>query len=252
MRQSVERENSWMLISEIEGLDFAPEYPELHGKRVLITGLAGSLGLEIARAFGEARTRLVLHTGDEGAEAVALGEIVAERALDAKLFTGPFAGHQAILEFARNAFQCFGGIDAVVNVAQVTEPAIGAGDAEIERMVTGLLSVPCLVSKVAANRMRTTLTEGAILNIVTEPRGASPRARLVAAIARSALAGLTRTEAQSAAEAGIRINAIAPAADFTERGNRVSGEPDVASLAMHLACSRGHQLSGLVFEACFA
>ena len=241
-----------MLISEIEGLDFAPEYPELLGKRVLITGLSGSLGLEIARAFGEARTRLVLHTADEGPEAVALGEIVAERALDAKLFTGPFAGHQAILEFARNAFQSYGGIDAVVNVAQVTEPAIGASDAEIERQVTDLLSVPCLVSKVAANRMRTTLTEGAILNIVTEPRGASARARMVAAIARSALAGLTRTEAQGSADAGIRINAIAPAANFAERGNRISGEPDVASLAMHLACSRGHQLSGLVFEACFA
>lgn len=240
-----------MLIGEIDGLDLAPEYPELLGKRVLITGLSGSLGLEIARAFGEARTRLVLHTSDDGAEAVALGEVVAERAMDSRLFTGPFSGHQAILEFARSAFQSFGGIDAVINVAQVTEPPAGASDAEIERHVTDLLSVPCLVSKVAANRMRTTLTEGAILNIVTVDRNASPRARMVAAIARSALAGLTRSEAQTSADAGIRVNAIAPAASFADRGNRISAEPDVASLAMHLACARGHQLSGLVFEASF-
>ena len=240
-----------MLISEIDGLDLAPEYPELAGKRVLITGLDGSLGLEIARAFGEARTRLVLHTTDNGAEAIALGEVVAERAMDARLFTGPFSGHQAILEFARTAFQSFGGIDAVINVAQVTEPPANATDAQIERHVTDLLSVPCLVSKVAANRMRTTLTEGAILNIVTEDRKASPRARMVGAIARSALAGLTRSEAHAAAGSGVRINAIALAASLSERGNRISGEPDVASLAMHLACARGHQLSGLVFEACF-
>ena len=240
-----------MLISEIDGLDLAPEYPELAGKRVLITGLDGSLGLEIARAFGEARTRLVLHTTDNGAEAIALGEVVAERAMDARLFTGSFSGHQAILEFARTAFQSFGGIDAVINVAQVTEPPCGASDAQIERHVTDLLSVPCLVSKVAANRMRTTLTEGAILNIVTEDRKASPRARMVGAIARSALAGLTRSEAHAAAGSGVRINAIALAASLSERGNRISGEPDVASLAMHLACARGHQLSGLVFEACF-
>ena len=240
-----------MLISEIEGLDFAPEYPELLGKRVLITGLSGSLGLEIARAFSEARTRLVLHTTQDGPEAVALGEIVAERAMDTRLFSGPFAGHQAILEFARTAIQSFGGVDAVINLAEITEPPASASEVEIERHVTDLLSVPCLVSKVAANRMRTTLTEGAILNIVTEQRGASPRTRQLGAIARAALAGLTRTEAQAAADVGIRVNAIAPGAAFADRGKQISSEPDVATLALHLACSRGHQLSGLVFEACF-
>ena len=240
-----------MLISELDGLDFAPEYPELLGKRVLITGLSGALGIEIARAFSEARTRLVLQTSDNGPEAIALGEIATERAMDIKLFSGALNSHQAILEFARTAIQSFGGIDAVINLAAVTEPPEGASEAEIEQHMTDLLSVPCLVSKVAVNRMRTTLTEGAILNIVTAPRGASPRALQLGAIARSALAGLTRTEAQAAADAGIRVNAIAPGASFAERGNQISSEPDVATLALHLASARGHQLSGLVFEACF-
>ena len=240
-----------MLISELDGLDFAPEYPELLGRRVLITGLSGALGLEIARAFGEARARLVLQTSDAGPEAVALGEIGTERAMDVKLFSGPIANHQAILDFARTAMQSFGGIDAVINLAHVTEPPAGATEAEIERHVTEILSVPCLVTKVAANRMRTTLTQGSILNIVIVSRGASARSHQLGAIARAALAGLTRTEAQSAADAGIRVNAIAPGASFAERGQQISSEPDVATLALHLAGSRGHQLSGLVFEACF-
>ena len=240
-----------MLISEIDGLDFAPEYPELLGKRILITGLSGALGIELARAFSEARTRLVLQTSSEGPEAVAFGEIAAEHAMDTRLFTGPFPNAPAIPEFARAAILSFGGIDAVINVVEVTEPPANAGEAEIERHVTDLLALPCLVTKVAANRMRTTLNQGAILNIITVPRGASPRAHQLGAIARSALAGLTRTEAQAAADAGIRINAIAPSASFAARSSQVTSEPDVATLALHLACARGHQLSGLVFEACF-
>ena len=241
-----------MLISEIEGLDFAPEFPELMGKRVLITGARGSLGLEIARAFSDARTRLVLQTTGCDHATAALAGLATERALDTRLITGPFSDASAIAEFARTAIQSFGGIDIVINIAHIGEPPADADDAAIERMVSNALSVPCLVTKVALNRMRTTLTEGAILNIVVEEKGASKRAQAVAGMARAALAGLTRCEAQEAADAGIRINAIAPSASFADRGGRISGDPDVATLAMHLTSARAHRLSGLVFEACFA
>ena len=241
-----------MLISEIEGLDMAPEFPELVGKRVLVTGVRGSLGLEIARAFSDARTRLVLQTSGDDRETGALARLATERALDTRLISAPLTDTGEILEFARAAIQSFGGIDAVINLAHVGEPPAGADDAAIERLVSDALSVACLVTKVALNRMRTTLTEGAILNIVVEEKGASKRAQAIAGIARAALAGLTRCEAQEAAAAGIRINAIAPAASFADRGSRVSGDPDVATLALHLTSPRAHQLSGLVFEACFA
>ena len=49
-----------MLMSAIEGLKYAPSYPELAGKRILITGLSAGLGVDIARAFADARCRLVL------------------------------------------------------------------------------------------------------------------------------------------------------------------------------------------------
>lgn len=241
-----------MLITEVvDGLDYAPDHPELLGKRILITGIKGALGIEIARAFSEARTRVVLHAVEEGPETVALGELVAAHAMDVRLFTGSFADNQATLEFARSAIQAFGGIDVVINIVEVGSPPAGANAAHIERCVTELLSVPFLVTKVAANRMRTTLTQGTILNIVTIERGASATTRLLGAIARSALGGVTRTEAQAAASAGIRINAIAPAATLAERGGQISGDPDIATLALHLASPKSEQLSGLVFEACF-
>ena len=120
-----------MLISEVvDGIEFAPEHPELLGKRILITGIRGALGIEIARAFSEARTRLVLHAIEEGPETTALGELVAAHAMDVRLFTGAFADNQATLEFARSAIQAFGGIDAVINIVEVSAPPVGAHDAQ--------------------------------------------------------------------------------------------------------------------------
>ncbi len=242
-----------MLISEIDGVEFAPEHPELVGKRVLITGLKGALGLEIARVFAAARTRLVLHTAADDPEAVALGEIAAAEAMDVRLFADSFADYDSMLKFARTAVTCFGGIDAVINIAHLGEaqnPGNGS-EAAIEQTVTNLLAMPCLVSKVAANRMRTTLTEGAILNILADERDPAPRMRGVAGLARCLLSGLTRTEAQAGASAGVRVNAIAPGERLGGGGPVVSGAPDVATLACHLVSPRGHQLSGLTFEAYF-
>jgi 3-oxoacyl-[acyl-carrier protein] reductase len=238
-----------MLMSTLDGVEFAPDYPELAGKRVLLTGLKGPLGVEVARAFADHKARLVLHACVDDEETQALAEIVAQSAMDVRLFTGSILEPEGMARLARRAVQCYGGLDAVINVAHVGEPPANASEATIERMVTDLLAMPCLVSRVAANRMKMTMTEGAIINIVAEGRDASPRRRLVAGIARSAVAAMTRTEARTWADGGIRINAIAPTTPLSSRHDCLNGDPDVASLALHLASGRGHKLSGLVFEA---
>src|SRR6185295_5964021 len=96
-----------MLMSVIEGARSAPAYPELAGKRVLITGLSSSCGVDIARAFADHKARL-------------------------------------ILQF----------------------------DEMIERRIAARLLLPCLIAKIAANRMALSYIEGLILNvaILTPPR----------------------------------------------------------------------------------
>ena len=49
-----------MLMSVIEGALSVPAYPELAGKRVLITGLTSRCGVDIASGFAEHKGRLVL------------------------------------------------------------------------------------------------------------------------------------------------------------------------------------------------
>ena len=78
-----------MLMSTLDGVEAFPAYPELAGKRVLITGLSRTHGVDIARAFAEHRTRLVLQVAEDCAEMQAVAEIAAQSALEMRLFTGP-------------------------------------------------------------------------------------------------------------------------------------------------------------------
>jgi len=238
-----------MLIGTLDEVEFAPEYPELAGKRVLVTGVAGPLGIDVVRAFAEAGTRLVVQAVDDGPETQALAEIIAPYAMDVRLFPGALEGADAMLRFTREAAQKFGGLDVVVNLARTDEPSPEADDGEIESMVADSLAMPVLATRVAVNRMRTMLSAGSIVNIVVASREASPAGDMLAVIARHALASFTRSEAEAAAGDAIRINAIVPAAAAPGFGQVLNGTADVATLALHLASGRGSELSGLVFEA---
>lgn len=238
-----------MLSSTLEGLELDLDYPDLQGRRVLVTGVSSAVGVEVSRLLAEHRVRLVMQSCDDTPEVHALAEIVTQSAMDVRLYTGPLTTPDAILKFARSAAQSFGGLDAVINVTELKEPLDGSA-AAINDLMADMLSLPCLVSKVVANRMRMAMIDGTILNIVAASAIASRRTRTVAGIARSALAALTRGEAAAWSPHGIRINAIAPSSDIlgSRGGACISGTPDVATLALHLASARGGNLSGLVFE----
>ncbi|MGE0765535.1 MAG: SDR family NAD(P)-dependent oxidoreductase [Hyphomicrobiaceae bacterium] len=238
-----------MLIGTLDEVEFAPEYPELVGKRVLVTGVAGALGIDVVRAFAEARARLVVQADEDGPETQAMAELIAPHAMDVKLFPGGLHGADAMLRFAREAAQSFGGLDVVINLARPGEPHVDADDGDVEGMVADTLAMPVLATRVAINRMRTMLCPGIVLNIVSSPRGAAPAADMLAVIARHALASFTRSEAEAATDAGIRVNAIVPAAGPVGPEKMLSGSADVATLALHLASGRGPDLTGLVFEA---
>ncbi len=239
-----------MLMSSIDGFRSVPSYPEIAGKRVLITGLTAEFGVDVARAFAEHKARLVLQisTADEQMQAVA--EMLSIAALDMKLFAGPLPDADAIVPFCRSAVTAFGGLDAVVNLIPLGRCGLKADATpdDLEAAVSSRLLLPTLVGKVAANRMRLLHTEGLILNAAVLPKAATPADRAVAAVTKSALVAMTRADAEQWAGDGIRFNAIAPqVAQPSEPG--LAGEADLAALALFLASGRGKSLSGHVFEA---
>jgi 3-oxoacyl-[acyl-carrier protein] reductase len=244
-----------MLMSIVEEACTVPLYSELAGKRVLVTGVTRSCGVDVVRAFAEHRARLVLQFAEDSEETQTVAEIAAPSALDIMAF-GPIAtGQEAAVHFARRAAQAFGGLDAVVNLVPLVPDLVrpDADEHEIERLVADRLLAPLVVSQIAANRMTMALTEGLILNValLTEPvRGHSPA---LAAVMKAALTALTRAQAEEWASRGIRFNAIAPPVvpGLLDRasGPLIGGEPDIAALALYLASSRGKELTGHLFEA---
>jgi NAD(P)-dependent dehydrogenase (short-subunit alcohol dehydrogenase family) len=240
-----------MLMSAIEGARSAPSHPELAGKRVLITGLSPVCGVDIVRAFADHRARLILQFAEAGAFAETTAEIAAPAALEIASF-GPIGGEtDDAVQFARKAAKQFGGIDAVINLVSLAPADLAAIDStdDIEGAVASRLLLPYVLSNIVANRMALTLTEGLLLNIATLAERVQARAQAFATVVKSALAALTRKQAEEWQGRAIRFNAIAPHGIETRSAPVLSGEADVATLALYLASSRGRTLSGLVFDA---
>jgi 3-oxoacyl-[acyl-carrier protein] reductase len=225
-------------------------YPELAGARVLITGLEAGHGVDIARAFANVGSALVLQTPGMTPELEVLLEVLAGSAADIHITSEEILDAETALKFAQGAVQPFGGIDVVVNLARLTAEGLAgdASDSDFEDRLARTLRVPLNVTRVIANRMALTWVPGLVLNIVTQPVPQSPAEALLGSMARALLAALTRTEAGRWTDQAVRINAVAPAASPGPQGGLAS-EPEIAALALHLAGKRGKGLSGLVFDA---
>jgi NAD(P)-dependent dehydrogenase (short-subunit alcohol dehydrogenase family) len=243
-----------MLMSVIEGALSVPAYPELAGKRVLVTGLTSGCGVDIARAFAEHKARLVLQFAESSEAMETVAEIVAPDALEAKMY-GPIGNDRGdVVQFAKTAAKAFGGLDVVVNLVPLESRALNPAATlrDVERLVARQLTAPFLVSKIAANRMSMVLTEGLILNIATLGDKTSRHAQAFAAVAKAGLTAMTRAQAEEWVGRAIRFNAIAPQTGLVPDAYGLLGEPDVAAVALYLASSRGEGLTGHVFEAAFA
>ena len=245
------REETSMLMSVIEEAQSAPAYPELADKRILITGITSDCGIDIARAFADHRTRLVLQFAEASESMQAIVEIAAPTAVETVAFGPIGAETDKIVRFARRAAQAFGGLDAVINLVPLApiafESALSMG--AIDRLVADRLRAACIFSSIAANRMSVTLTEGLILNVAILATPARGRHQALAAVIKAAVAAMTRLQAEEWANKAIRFNAIVPQTLPIGIEPVLRSEPDMATLALYLASARGEGLSGLLFEA---
>jgi NAD(P)-dependent dehydrogenase (short-subunit alcohol dehydrogenase family) len=227
----------------------------LTGARVLITGLRSRHGVEIARAFAEQGCRLVLQTPEMNRDLQVVLELIAADAEEVHLSETPITDDATALKLAQWAAGACGGLDVVINLARLDDTGLGAdADARaIEDRITAALSAPFRITQVIANRMQLTWKEGLILNIVTQGPAATPAAVHLGAIARGALASITRQEAKRWAGSSVRVNAVVPAGepgcapDAFEEG--LTSEGEIADLAVRLAGGHGRDISGLTFDA---
>ena len=225
---------------------------ELRGARILITGLSAVAGVDVARAFAEINTRLIVHTTDMQPEVTALVALLSQSAAEMKLYTDPITRPDDAIRLAQNAQQAYGGLDAVINLQSIsrTEMQNIATQQQVESLIASKLSPLTHITHVAANRMRLVLSEGSVLNVLTAPKPENAREAAIAGIARTALAAMTRGEAGQWADQAVRINGVGPRSVTTQAtGASLTNEPDLAALALYLASRRGKTLSGHIFDA---
>ena len=240
-----------MLMTVMGRNSSASYYGELAGVRVLITGLSPPCGVDVARKFADHRGRLVVHANAPSTELDAVTTMLAETASEVKLFTDACSDSDAAIRFAKTAAQAFGGLDVVINLIPISadEMAKRTSMSDIEDLVAEKLTMPVHVTRIVANRMRLTLNEGLVLNVMTLPAPRTAGEAAFAGIARQALAAVTRGEAAHWAPQGIRINAVGPSTSQDDEGASLASENDIASLALYLASRPGRSLTGQVFDA---
>ena len=187
---------------------------DFQGKVALVTGVGrvGQIGHAIARGLGRAGAKLLL----ADVNAVGLADRVKEFAAEgiaAKASAGdlthPEAGRQAVAV----AQAQFGGIDVVVNVAggffsfgPFTEVTPETLDKELAvnfktAFFTCQAAVPALLMR----------GRGSIVNFASIAAVRSVMHMAAYSAAKSAVAGLTRALAREYRDAGLRVNAVAPA-----------------------------------------
>jgi 3-oxoacyl-[acyl-carrier protein] reductase len=221
--------------------------------RILITGLAGGAGVDVARSFAEHRARLIVHTTELSPELIELVAVLTQGAKEIRLHTHDISAEKAAAAFAQTSAQAYGGLDAAINLASVSQDEIAAisGDGDLDTLVAAKLGPLAQLTRVVANRMSLVLSEGLVLNVLELPRPRNGREAAIAGYVRTALATMTMKEARAWASKGIRVNAVGPCAveDDGLDADDVPHEPDVASLAFYLASRKGQALSGHVFDA---
>jgi pteridine reductase len=184
----------------------------MQGRVVLVTGAARRIGAAIARELHRSGARVVLHCrrSREAAEALA-AELNGARAASAAVVQADLLDLDAVARLVEQATNSFGRLDGLVNNASTFHAtALGAIDAEQWKDLMGSnLRAPLFLAQAAAPELKR--ARGAIVNIVDIHAERPLKDYVVYSIAKSGLAGLTRS---LALELGpeVRVNGVAPGA----------------------------------------
>ena len=231
-------------------------YPDLAGKRVLITGALEPEGAVLARAFAEHECRLVLQMGLEPSSRSAWAEELRATAQGLRVLPGDFGSKDGVDRFADAALRTHGGLDIVINIGRMPAAMAAArNERELQASLAEGVRAPWQLSQRAIAHMRASGIRGAVINVLAEAKSAGPRGLALHALSKTALEAVTQAEAKPAFKDGIRvyglIEACAPGARSWD--DLVSTTMDAAntdvmesvwSSALFLASERGSWMNG--------
>lgn len=205
---------------------------------VLVTGAARRIGAAIARTLHASGANVVLHCYRSVAEAESLAaDLNDARPGSCTVVQGDLLDIARIPTLVEEAARAFGRLDGLVNNASSFYPTpfgtIGAN--EWEDLIGSNLRAPLFLAQAAAPRLRE--AHGAIVNLVDIHAERPLKDFVVYSIAKSGLAGLTRS---LALELGpeVRVNGVAPGAILWPDGDEHFAPSEKARILEHTPLKR--------------
>ena len=234
----------------------------LSGKVVLVTGGAKRVGAAIARRLHREGANLMLHYRGSEREAKTLRtELNAARADSVALVQADLLDSAGLPEIVKNTVARFERLDALVNNASSFFPTpVGEmTPASWESLVGANLRAPLFLSQAAAPYLKK--TGGGIVNITDIHAERPLKGYVIYSIAKTGLAGLTRSLARELAPE-VRVNGVAPGAivwpedgswdDLTRQRIvshtllRRTGEPDDIARAVYYLIADAPYVTGQI------
>ena len=182
----------------------------LEGKVILVTGAARRIGAAIARRLHAAGAQLMLHSRSAEADAQALqAELNAIRADSVALVHADLLHIAGLPIMIKNTLARFERLDGLVNNASsfYSTPFGEITHRDWEDLIGTNLKVPLFLSQAAAPALKK--SGGCIVNIVDIHAERPLRNYAVYSVAKTGLAGLTRSLARELGPE-VRVNGVSP------------------------------------------
>lgn len=205
-----------------------PVFPDLVGKRVLITGASSGIGAGMAKVLAEAGCRLVLHyhSNPEGMERT-LAEI-ADTDVQVKTVQADFSQLHTLADCFQQAWDAFEGLDALINNAGVVTKSLSLADDQADQYDYTLavnLQAPYRLSTLFAKACIEKQQPGNIVNNSSIHGQATCEWFAAYASSKAGLDAMTKVQAVEWGQYGIRVNSLAPGVVPVERTFDVLYQP---------------------------
>ena len=222
----------------------------LTGKRCLITGASGGLGLELARGFGGSGCRLIL----SGRNLEALREVTGQLGEGTEVcdvIGADLRSPEETRELVEHVEQRFGGVDVLVNNAGVFP--IGGLDALVDAELDECLAVNLRGPAILCRAFAPGMAErgwGRIVNIASSSAYAGFANTAIYCATKHGLLGLSRALDDELRRHGVRVIAVSPGSIKTPMGRKVEGQTfdtfmdpaEVAQMTVQVAALDGSMI----------
>lgn len=201
------------------------EYPELYGKRVLVTGGSRGIGRAIVEAFAENGCKVVFIYEKNGIAAESTEMESGALAIKCDI-SDPESATRAV----EKAAEIMGGVDIIVNNAAISKISLfnDMTDDEWAHMIGVNLSGAFYVTR-AASKYMISNQSGRIINIGSMWGKTGASCEVAYSSTKAGLRGFTMSLAKELGPSGITVNCIEPGVIDTEM-NVSLGEDAIESL----------------------